>query len=197
MFNIGDWIYDLFGPYGAWGILLCIFLIFLIDAIAFPTLPELFFVIGFMYNPTLEFGMQLLMVAIIAEIIGISTLYWIVEHIRVPVRIKNVAEKYVKFLIVSDERMLLVNRAAPMIPFAGAFISIIEDWRLSKAMMYIILGCILKYGLIMLMSNFFFTYFNSGDAQTYTILFVIAVIVISLIFAYIKKKRSGLANESC
>ena len=197
MFNIGDWIYDLFGPYGAWGILLCIFLIFLIDAIAFPTLPELFFVIGFMYNPTLEFGMQLLMVAIVAEIIGISTLYWIVEHIRVPVRIKNVAEKYVKFLIVSDERMLLVNRAAPMIPFAGAFISIIEDWRLSKAMMYIILGCILKYGLIMLMSNFFFTYFNSGDAQTYTILFVIAVIVISLIFAYIKKKRSGLANESC
>jgi len=197
MFNIGDWIYDLFGPYGAWGILLCIFLIFLIDAIAFPTLPELFFVIGFMYNPTLEFGFQLLMVAIVAEIIGISTLYWIVEHVRVPARIKNIAEKYVKFLIVSDERMLLVNRAAPMIPFAGAFISIIEDWRLSRAMVYIILGCVLKYGLIMLMSNFFFTYFNSGDAQTYTILFVIAVIVISLIFAYFKKKRSGLANESC
>jgi hypothetical protein len=197
MFNIGDWIYDLFGPYGAWGILLCIFLIFLIDAIAFPTLPELFFVIGFMYNPSIEFGLQLLMVAIVAEIIGISTLYWIVEHVRVPERIKNIAEKYVKFLIVSDERMLLVNRAAPMIPFAGAFISIIESWRLSKAMMYIVLGCVLKYGLIMLMSNFFFTYFSSGEAQTYTILFVIVLIVISLIFAYFKKKGSGLTNESC
>ena len=40
---------DIFGPQGAWGILLVIFLIFYIDAVFFPTLPEIFFIVGFMY----------------------------------------------------------------------------------------------------------------------------------------------------
>lgn len=48
---ISDWIYGAFGPYGDIGMLLCVFLIFLIDAFIFPTLPELFFVIGFIYQP--------------------------------------------------------------------------------------------------------------------------------------------------
>lgn len=195
MFSIGDWMYNLFGN-DAWGVLLCVFLIFLIDALVFPTLPELFFVIGFMYDPTLEFGIALLIVAAIAEIIGITVLYWVVEHIRVPEKIKNIADRYVKFLVCSDERILLVNRAAPMIPFAGAFVSIIESWRLSKALFYVVLGCFIKYGIILLMSDFFFKYFSGDDAQTYTIIFIFIVIAVSFIAAFIKKKRSPV-NENC
>lgn len=192
---ISDWIYGIFGPYGEIGMLLCVFLIFLIDAFLFPTLPELFFIIGFIYQPTIAFGLQLLAAAVIAEIIGFTTLYWVVEHIRVPQRIKNIIDKYVKFLIVSDERALLINRVAPMIPFAGAFISIIDDWKFSKAMFYVVTGCILKYGLMMLMSNFFFEYFSSDDATTYTMLFVFIIIIASFIAAYFRKKKIGITED--
>jgi len=198
MFGIGEWLQDVFGPYGVIGVLLFVFLIFFIDAIVFPTLPELFFIIGFMAMPeqTIEYGLYLLGAAVIAEIAGISLLYWIVEHIRVPERIKRIADKYVKFLIVKDERMLLVNRVAPVIPFAGAFISLIDDWRYSRAMFYVVLGCVLKYGLILMMSSFFFSYFSSGDAELYTIIFIIAVIVVSVIAAFAKRKKEGLADEN-
>ena len=196
MFNISEWMLDIFGPWGAWGVLLFIMLIFLIDALLFPTLPELFFVICFMYDPTLLFGCELLGMAIIGEIIGISSLYYVVERVRMPERIKRVATKYVNFLVVSDERVLLVNRVAPMIPFAGAFISIMETWRLNRAMFYVILGCVLKYGMIMLMSGFFFEYFSGNDAQTYTLIFIFAVIIISFIFAFAKKKKEGLNENS-
>ena len=37
--NIGQVIYDLFGDNGDLGVLLCIFLIFLLDALLVPTLP--------------------------------------------------------------------------------------------------------------------------------------------------------------
>ncbi len=192
---ISDWIYGAFGPYGDIGMLLCVFLIFLIDAFIFPTLPELFFVIGFIYQPTLAFGLQLLAAAVIAEVIGFTTLYWVVEHIRVPQRIKNIADKYIKFLIVNDERIFLINRIAPMIPFAGAFISLIDEWKFSKAMFYIVIGCILKYGMIMLMSNFFFEYFSSDDATLYTLLFVFIIIIASFIATYIKKKRNCMIDD--
>ncbi|NLN71916.1 MAG: hypothetical protein GX137_03900 [Thermoplasmatales archaeon] len=192
---ISDWIYSIFGPYGSVGMLLCVFLIFLIDAFIFPTLPELFFIVGFIYQPTLAFGLQLLAVAVIAEIIGFTTLYWVVEHIHVPRRIKNIVDKYIKFLIVSDERALLINRVAPMIPFAGAFISIIDDWKFSKAMFYVVIGCILKYGMMMLMSNFFFEYFSSDDATLYTLLFVFIIIIASFAATYIRKRKSGITDD--
>ena len=196
MFSIGEWMYDLFGPDNAVIVILFVFLIFFIDALFFPTLPELFFIIGFMYDPTFTFGLQLLGAAVIAEIAGISLLYWIVEHVRVPDRIKRIADRYVKFLVVSDERMLLVNRVAPMIPFAGAFISLIDSWRFSKALFYVVIGCIIKYGIIMLMSGFFFDYFESGAAQTYTIIFIIAVIAVSMAAAFLKKRKEGITNEN-
>jgi len=195
LFDIGGWLQGVFGPYGDWGILLFVFLVFFIDALVFPTLPELFFVIGFMAHPSLGFGIELLMTAILAELIGISLLYYVVEKIKVPKRIKNLADRYINFLILGDERLLLVNRVAPMIPFAGAFISLVDSWRLKRAMFYVVIGCVIKYGAIMLMSNLFYRFFSSDAAQTYTIIFVIAVIVISLAFALIKKRRAGIENS--
>ena len=183
---------DIFGPYGAWGILLVLFLIFYIDAVVFPTLPEIFFIIGFMYDPTPLWGITILIVVSIAEAAGLSTLYFIVEKIGVPERIKNIADKYADFLIVSDERMLLVNRVAPILPFAGAFVSLIHSWTLKRALIYNFIGCYLKYGVILLFANFFYTYFGSSEAQIYTIIFVIVVMVLSIIASIYKRKKAGL-----
>jgi len=195
MFNIQDWVIEIFGPSGEWGIVLCVFIIFLIDGFGIPTLPELFFATLFLFNPTdLFFGLQLLIAAILAEVAGVTILYWVVGHLTVPKRIERVMNKYVDFLILKDERLLLLNRIAPMLPFSGAFVKI-AGWDLKKSIMYVVIGCILKYGAILLMSNFFSSYFSSNIAQMVTIGFIIAVIVISFVASTIAKKRLSIEKD--
>lgn len=188
--NIGEWLYELFGG-NEWGMLLCVFLIFLLDAFLFPTLPELFFALGCMTVPTATYSLELLGVAVLAEIVGIMTLYIVVSRARIPVKIERVAQKYTGFLVLSDERLLLLNRVAPMIPFAGAFIAIMK-WDLKKSLAYVVIGCILKYGMIAMMSNVFYAYFSSDMATTVMLVFIIAVIAISFVFSYVVKKRKGI-----
>ena len=193
MFSISEWMLGVFGPYGAAGVILFVALIFFIDAVFFPTLPELFFVIGFMYMPeSITFGIALLVAASIGEVLGIALLYVIVERIRMPERIKKVASKYIGFLMVSDERIFLVNRFAPMVPFAGAFISMVDGWQFRKCMFYIVLGCYLKFGVILLFSKFFYVFFSSDMAQTFTIMMVFVIIAVSFAASLLKRKKEGI-----
>ena len=181
---------DIFGPYGRAGVIAMVFVAFLIDATVFPFLPEIFIIIGFAYEPTPEFAVVLLLTAIVAECLGNTLLYCAVEKFGLPKRLKRIMNKYVSILIMSDERMMLLNRIAPMIPYSGAFISVIESWKLSRALFYIVIGCILKYGLILSMSTFFYSYFTSDVAQYVMIGFVLLILAISLIASYIRKKRT-------
>lgn len=191
---IGDWLYGVFGPYGYIGILVFIFLLFYIDSLIFPTLPEVFFILSFMYDPTPYWGLILLLVGAVAEFAGVTSLYLVVERIRVPERIRSVADKYSKFLILNDERMILVNRVAPVMPFTGAFISLIESWEIKRAWFYLILGYVLKYGAILLFANFFFAFFSGPQAEVLSIVMIIIVMAVSLFMAYRKKKREGLSQ---
>ena len=191
---IGDWLYGVFGPYGYIGILVFIFLLFYIDSLIFPTLPEVFFILSFMYDPTPYWGMILLLVGAVAEFAGVTSLYLVVERIRVPERIRSVADKYSKFLILNDERMILVNRVAPVMPFTGAFISLIESWDIKRAWFYLSLGCVLKYVAILLFANFFFAFFSGPQAEVLSIVMIIIVMAVSLFMAYRKKKREGLSQ---
>ena len=196
--NIGQIIYDLFGDNGDLGVLLCIFLIFLLDALLVPTLPELFFILGFMagaeHNTPIVFGCELLLMAILAELVGILSLYYVVKHIRIPKKIEKLVDTYTKFLVMGDERLLLLNRIAPMIPFAGAFIAIAK-WDLKKSIFYIVLGCVLKYGIIMLLSNMFLDFFSSDQAQLFMIIMIVVVIAVSMVLSIGVKKRHGIDKE--
>ncbi len=189
---IGDWLYGLFGPYGHVGILIFIFLLFYIDSLIFPTLPEVFFILGFMYDPVPMWGLALLLVGGIAEFAGVTTLYLAVEHIRVPTWVSSAADKYSKFLILNDERMILVNRIAPVMPFTGAFISLIDSWNIKRAWFYLILGYVLKYGAVLLFANTFYAFFTGPQAEILSITMVILVMAVSLIMAYRKKKKEGM-----
>lgn len=196
--NIGQVIYDLFGDNGDLGVLLCIFLIFLLDALLVPTLPELFFILGFMagaeHNTPIVFGCELILMAILAELVGILSLYYVVKHIRIPKKIEKLVDTYTKFLVMGDERLLLLNRIAPMIPFAGAFIAIAK-WDLKKSIFYIVLGCVLKYGIIMLLSNMFLDFFSSDQAQLFMIIMIVVVIAVSMVLSIVVKKRHGIDKE--
>lgn len=190
--NISEFIYSIFGDYGDVGVLFCIFLIFLIDALIFPALPEVFFILGYDYSPTPIFGCLLILMAVLAELVGIFSLYYVVKHVRIPKKISRIVEKYVGFLLVSDERVMLINRVAPMIPFAGAFIAIVETWDPKKCAFYIVIGCVLKYGLILLASSFFYAYFSGDMALKVTMTLVIVILGISLAASYYRKKKAGI-----
>ena len=196
--GIGDFVYDLFGANGEWGLLLCIFIIFLLDAFLFPTLPELFFVIAYMggqeYGGGLMFDAGLLLAAISAELVGIFSLYYVVKHVRVPKKIEKLLNTYTKFLLLGDERLLLLNRIAPMIPFAGAFIAI-SKWNPYKSAAFIVIGCVVKFGFIMLLADFFYNFFSSSQAELFTIIMIFAVIGISVAASILIKKRKGLDDS--
>ncbi|MCL2148204.1 MAG: hypothetical protein FWH47_02580 [Methanomassiliicoccaceae archaeon] len=194
MFNIGDWLYGFFGESGGPALVLCIFLIFLADALFFPTLPEFFYVSAFFYDPSLPFGLCLLAAAIAAETLGLVVLYLVMGRVRVPKRIDTVVKKYIGFLVLGDERLLLLNRIAPMIPFSGAVVRI-AGWDIKKSVFYVVVGCVLKYGVILLMSGFFQSYYGSGDAQTFTLIFIVAVIVVSFLLSVVVKRKKGMAQK--
>jgi membrane protein DedA with SNARE-associated domain len=195
--NLGQAIYDLFGANGEWGLVLCIFLIFLLDALLIPTLPELFFVLAFIgganYGHPLLFGVELLIAAVIAEQIGIFSLYLVVKKYnhKIPKKIQSALDKYTQFLVVSDEKLLLLNRVAPMLPFAGAFVAIL-NWSVPKSAFYIAIGCIVKFGFIMMLSNFFYNYFQSEESQIITIVMILVVIAVSIVLSFFVKKKKGI-----
>ena len=195
--NLGQAIYDLFGANGEWGLVLCIFLIFLLDALLIPTLPELFFVLAFIgganYGHPLLFGVELLIAAVIAEQIGIFSLYLVVKKYnhKIPKKIQSALDKYTQFLVVSDEKLLLLNRVAPMLPFAGAFVAIL-NWSVPKSAFYIAIGCVVKFGFIMMLSNFFYNYFQSEESQIITIVMILVVIAVSIVLSLFVKKKKGI-----
>lgn len=181
---------DVFGPYGAAGVVLLVFIAFVADATVIPAVPELFIIVGFAYDPTPGFAVVLLIAAIAGECIGNTILYCLVERFGLPRKLRKVMNKYVGILIVSDERMMLLNRIAPMIPYSGAFISVIETWTLKRALFYIAIGCILKYGIVLSMSSFFYEYFSSDIAQILMIAMIVIILALSFIASYIRRKRS-------
>ena len=195
--NLGQAIYDLFGANGEWGLVLCIFLIFLLDALLIPTLPELFFVLAFIgganYGHPLLFGVELLIAAVIAEQIGIFSLYLVVKKYnhKIPKKIQSALDKYTQFLVVSDEKLLLLNRVAPMLPFAGAFVAIL-NWSVPKSAFYIAIGCVVKFGFIMMLSNFFYNYFQSEESQIITLVMILVVIAVSIVLSFFVKKKKGI-----
>jgi uncharacterized membrane protein (Fun14 family) len=188
MWDIGQWFYDTLSPLGLAGLLFCIFLLFYIDAIVFPTLPELFVIIIFSVNPTVEFAVAILITIAVAEVLGLATLYILVKKVGVPRVIDKALKRYAGFLIVSDEKALLMNRVAPVLPFSGAFVAAC-DWSFKKALIYTLVGGMLKYGLILGLSSVFFSYLSSDAATYVTLVLVLVVIVISISYSVVRKNR--------
>jgi len=186
--DFGQIIYDFFSVMGTPGLLFCIFLLFYLDAILIPTLPELFTVIIFMANPEPWFAVLILITIAVAEFLGLTTLYLIVKGVRIPHKIEAAVHKYRDFLIVRDERMIIVNRFAPVLPFMGAFVAIC-GWSYKKAVLYTLGSGVIKYGAILALSNIFFVYFSEGTAGTVTIAMVLIILAISMVVSLYRRKK--------
>jgi len=195
---IGDLIYDLFHSLGPVMALLALYLIFVIDAAIFPALPEIFAVLFFMANPlpdgsALIWGLAVLSTAILGELTGNTLLYLIVRNLlvkkrKMPAFLERVMKRYMDFLIVKDEKIILVNRIAPVVPFVGAFMAVC-DWSYKRSITYIFLGSVAKYGFLLLLIGQFSLIYERGTAQLIALIAVLAVIGISALFSVIYRKR--------
>lgn len=188
-----------FQSFGGAGVLVALFFLFLIDALVFPTLPEVFAVLLFTqyarvgWEP-LPWAVFILAVALAGEIAGLLLLYGtvrsaVVKRGAMPRRLDRAMAKYVDFLLVKDERMVLVNRVAPALPFVGAFAAV-RGWDIRKVVAYAAIGGLLKYPVLLALAWFFGYVYDATTAQIVTIVMVASVVALSAFAGWRVRKRA-------
>ena len=192
---IGDDIISLFTSLGDGGMLLALIVIILIDGVGFPTIPEVWIVFIFGANPdSLLWGIALVLVASISSLIGNFALYKLVKIAKLPTWIQRRMRQYTNFLVVKDERLLLLNRVAPVIPYTGAFIAAC-GWNIKRSAVYLFSGAVGKFSVIVILSWLSFDNLREDIAPWVSVGFVAIMLAASLIISVIYKKRMGIGGE--
>lgn len=197
---LGDWIQAAFAFLGPGGLLAAMFLIFLADAAVFPALPELFIVLFYQelvytwtWSPVVA-STSLLALALAGDLCGNAGTYAVVKWLhargRVPRVIENAMRKWTSFLAVRDERIILLNRIAPAVPFTGAFIAVC-GWSLRRSLAYVLIGGIAKYVLLLLLVVGLGLAFEPGTARLVTFVAVIALVMVSLAAGWYRRRQRG------
>ena len=186
---IGDALVDFFGGFGGVGLIAALYLIFLVDSMIFPALPDFFLLVIYATNPhSTPWALTLFCIAVAGSFTGNTLLYLIVKKTTMPGFIARAMQKYSDLLIVNDERILLVNRVAPVLPYTGAFIAV-NNWRYPLAITYIVVGAAAKFGVLLMLSGTFYRLFKQGVAQDATLVLIVATIAVSLAASFIEKQR--------
>jgi len=189
---------DLFGWFQSYGLfyaLLGLFIIQVIDATVFPALPELFAILAFLMDPTPAWGVMVLATSCLAEITGNSLLYFLVKRKSLPDFIQKAMKKWTEFIFVKDERIILINRIAPVVPFLGAFIATCQ-WDYRKSMLYLVIGGLAKYGALLALVGYFNYQFDPGTAQLFSLLAIIIIMALSFVSSYLYRKRIEMGEIS-
>jgi hypothetical protein len=191
MTDIGSLLNDLFQPLGLAGGLLALFLVLYINSVAIPTLPEVFLVIifttGYGIDPLL-LAVLILIVATLSEALGLMTLYFLAKRIQLPPRIERIFDSYRNFLFVHDERMILVNRVAPLIWFLGMFVAF-AHWDLRLSLKYQAIGGLVRYGVILALGGLFLMVTKQGTATLATLVIVLIALAVSFLVALLNRRK--------
>lgn len=178
-----------FRSFGPGGELVFLFVILCLDAMLVPTLPELFVLVLMLEYPgNIGWGVLLLAVVVAAELTGNAILYYIVKKVRLPRILEKTAKKWVGFLAVHDERIILVNRVAPILPFVGAFVAMMK-WNPRKSFFYIFVGGTAKYSVLLAFVIVFNQVFDASTARNVTISMILAIIIVSFVQGYFARKK--------
>jgi membrane protein YqaA with SNARE-associated domain len=177
-----------FEKLGPWGLIGFLFIVFFLDAMLIPTLPELFVMAFFARDPTLGWGLLILTVVCTAEVAANGTLYLIVKRFGVPKVLEKTMHKWMEFLVVKDERLILVNRAIPLVPLMGAFIATMK-WDPRKSMLYVLVGALVKYSLLILLVNLLYQFFAGNAARDLTLIAIAVVVGVSWVQGHRAKRQ--------
>jgi membrane protein DedA with SNARE-associated domain len=178
-----------FRGFGPGGELAFLFAILCLDAMLVPTLPELFVLALMLEFPgNIGWGLLLLTVVVAAELTGNGILFYIFRKMRMPKMIEKTMKKWVGFLAVHDERIILVNRVAPILPFVGAFIAMMK-WNPRKSFFYVLVGGSAKYSVLLAFVFIFNQVFDPDTARNATISMILAIVIVSFVQGYFARKK--------
>jgi membrane protein DedA with SNARE-associated domain len=197
MASLDQWLQGLFAFLGPSGAFLGLFFLFVIDAAIFPALPEIAIVVIYLYgvpefDPFLR-AIFLLAVALGGELAGNTLLYaWVrrllVDRGRLPRWIERGMARWTKFLVFPDERIILLNRVAPVVPFVGAFIAVLR-WNYPKSLAYILIGAVTKYSLLLILVGSLRVAYSRQMATLLTLSAVLILVLASMVSAYLLRRR--------
>ena len=195
---IGNDIIDLFSDLGDVGMLLAISIIIWIDGTAFPTLPEMWVVLIFGTHAGLAdsfaWGLLLVVIATFASLTGNLALYALVKVAKLPKWIQKKMKQYTEFLIVKDERLLILNRFAPIVPYTGAFIAVC-GWDLKKSVIYVFLSGLAKFAVIVTISWLSFDNLRQEVAPFVSLGVVAILLTASIISSLLYRRRARARGE--
>ena len=192
---IGQDILDLFADLGDVGMLLAIILIIWLDGTAFPTVPEIWMVFIFGAHPdSFSWGATLVIVATLAGLAGNLTLYSLVKIAKLPNWIQKKMRQYTQFLIVKDERLLILNRFAPIVPYTGAFVAAC-GWNLKKSVIYLVISGMAKSAVIVAISWLSFDNLREEVAFWVAVGVVATMVTASIISSLIYRGRARKRGE--
>jgi hypothetical protein len=193
--TVGRDIIDKFSDLGDIGMLLAIVVIIWIDGTAFPTLPEAWLVFIYGAHPdSFMWGFSLVLVASIASLAGNFTLYSLVKIARLPGWIQNGMRKYTNFLILKDERLLILNRFAPLIPYTGAFIAVC-NWNVKKSAVYLFLSALAKFSAYTIIFWLSYGALEDEVAPWISLCIVAVVITLSIAASLIYRRKEKMRGE--
>lgn len=138
--------------------------VFVLDGLGIPLLPEVAVLLAFFQNQTWGFAIALLVIAALVEAFIAGILYVLTGLVGMPRWLNRLMDGYSGSLLVSDERLVLLNRLVPVLPVVGAFIRV-RGWNPAKAIGYVALGSVAKYGILILGSKWALDYFHSDVAM--------------------------------
>ncbi len=191
----GEQIVGPFLTFGDMGMLVALVCLVLLDGAGLPTVPEMWLVLFFGAHPeTFAWGATVAIVASVAGLGGILIQYSLARLARLPKKFKRVMKKYTDFLVLHDERLLLLNKAAPMIPYSGAFVAAL-GWNLKKSLTYSLIGSLGK--TFMIVSITFFAYGGLAKEIAGWISFVLlgCILGASMVASLVFRKKYGLTKQ--
>ena len=130
--------------------------------------------------------------AVLGDVSGNASLYavvrWFHRRGKVPKRIAHAMQRWTKFLVTSDERILLVNRVAPAVPFTGAFIAVC-GWDVKKSLAFIAIGGAAKYAFLLVLVAGLGVAFSPETARLVTLVAVIVLVAASVGAGQYRKRK--------
>lgn len=197
MASVADWLTGLFAFLGPTGTLVALFLVFVIDAAIIPTLPELAVVLSYLYrDPGVDpfaWALLLLAMALAGEVVGNTLMFlWVrklvVDRGHLPRLLGRAMRGWTDLMITPDERIILVNRVAPVVPFVGAFIAVV-GWNYRKSIAYIVIGGAAKYSFLLVLVGYLGFVYDPGTATLITVAAVLILVGVSVAAATLYRRR--------
>src|SRR5256884_9057974 len=195
--SLDDFLAALFASLGPIGSLVALLLIFAVDAALFPALPEAWILITYTFRPeamdAVGWAAILLVVAVAGDLLGTSILYALVRRIlvqgrRMPHLLESGMRRWTELLGVPDERGILLNRIAPVVPFVGAFIATLR-WNYRRSMAFVPLAGPVTPSVRLYLGLGIGGAYDPRTARTITLGIVVVVVAFSVMGSWLYRRR--------